>query len=138
MDAARNDSVPELPEVETIRRQLEPEIVGRRITQAAVLDPRWTEPVPSADVERNLVGRRIEAVERRGKWLMLRLDDATTLIMHLRMTGNVVLGGPDRRYLRAEFRLDDGRDLLFTDARRFGTGAVVGEGQLEAFFADRA
>src|SRR5436190_1370769 len=57
--------MPELPEVETIRRQLEPEVTGRRILEADVLDARWTRPEPPDDVERAIAGRTIEAVERR-------------------------------------------------------------------------
>src|SRR5436190_19319850 len=83
--------MPELPEVETIRRQLEPAITGLRIESAEVLDERWTRPVPPATVERALAGRRIEAVERRGKYLLLRLEGDRTLAMHLRMTGNLLL-----------------------------------------------
>ena len=77
--------MPELPEVETIRRQLEPEVVGRRIESLEVLDPRWTEPVPPADVERAVAGRRIEGLGRRGKWLLMGLERGFWLVMHLRM-----------------------------------------------------
>src|SRR2546425_10351928 len=80
--------MPELPEVETIRRQLEPALRGRRIESAEVLDARWTRPAPPAEVERALAGRKIEQVERRGKYLVLRLEGGTALVMHLRMTGN--------------------------------------------------
>src|SRR6266513_4500049 len=83
--------MPELPEVETIRRQLEPEVTGRRILEADVLDARWTRPEPPDDVERAIAGRTIEAVERRGKYLLLRLEGGRTLAMHLRMTGNLLL-----------------------------------------------
>src|SRR5919204_4621408 len=114
--------MPELPEVETIRRQLEPEIAGRRIVAAEVLDERWTRPEPPRDVERAIAGRTIESVERRGKYLLLRLEGDRTLAMHLRMTGNLLLddepeadehprrlggerlyeGNPELRYLRAQ------------------------------------
>src|SRR5215211_589717 len=118
--------MPELPEVETIRRQLEPEITGRRIVAAEVLDERWTRPDPPADVERALKGRTIERVERRGKYLLLRLEGDRTLAMHLRMTGNLLLDGSvDPPYLRAQLRLDDGRRLLFTDTRRFGHAVAL-------------
>lgn len=130
--------MPELPEVETIRRQLEPEIVGCRIERVAVLDPRWTSPVPSRVVERGVAGRRIEAVERRGKYLLLRLEGGQTLVMHLRMTGNLLLDGTGAPHLRAVLRLDDGRELCFTDVRRFGTGRVLADRELDAFFATRA
>jgi formamidopyrimidine-DNA glycosylase len=132
--------MPELPEVETIRRQLEPELIGRRIESAQVLDARWTRPLPPRDLERACAGRAIEAVERRGKYLLLGLEGGLWLVMHLRMTGNLVLGdgGPEPPYLRAVLRLDDGRELRFTDARRFGTGVVVEGEEREEYLRPRA
>ena len=132
--------MPELPEVETIRRQLEPELAGRRIEFAQVLDARWTRPLPPGHVERACAGRAIEAVERRGKYLLLGLEGERWLVMHLRMTGNLVLGdaGPEPPYLRAVLRLDDGRELRFTDARRFGTGVMVEGAELEEYLRPRA
>jgi formamidopyrimidine-DNA glycosylase len=150
--------VPELPEVETIRRQLEPEITGRRILDAEVLDERWTRPEPPRQVERAIAGRTIEGVERRGKYLLLRLEGDRTLAMHLRMTGNLLLdedadddgddprrlgrerlyeGSPELRYLRAQLRLDGGRRLLFTDPRRFGHAVVLRDHELDGYFAAR-
>ncbi len=132
--------MPELPEVETIRRQLEPELVGRRIESVEVLDERLTRPVSPREVERACAGRRIEAVERRGKYLLLRLDGGRSLVMHLRMTGNLILGDPgeDVRYLRAVIRLEGGATLLFTDARRFGTAVALDDDDLEEYMAPRA
>jgi formamidopyrimidine-DNA glycosylase len=131
--------MPELPEVETIRRQLEPEVVGRRLESIEVLDPKWTEPVPPADVERAIAGRRIEALDRRGKWLLMGLDGGVWLVMHLRMTGNLVLTDAEEdRFLRVRVALDDGRRLLFLDARRFGTGVVVDGDELEEYLGARA
>jgi formamidopyrimidine-DNA glycosylase len=131
--------MPELPEVETIRRQLEPEITGHRIVAAEVFDERWTRPSPPREVERALSGRTIESVERRGKYLLLRLEGNRTLAMHLRMTGNLVLedGAPDPPYLRAQLRLDGGRRLLFTDVRRFGHAVVLPDEELDEYFAAR-
>jgi formamidopyrimidine-DNA glycosylase len=152
--------VPELPEVETIRRQLEPAIRERTIRSVRVHDERWARPASPRAVERAVSGRRIDAVERRGKYLLLRLDDGSTLMMHLRMTGNLLLrqpgeervrdlererfGGPrayegstDLRHLRAELELDDGSRLLFTDPRRFGHAAVLGADELEPYFEAR-
>jgi len=131
--------MPELPEVETIRRQLEPEITGRRIVAAEVLDERWARPTRPRKVERALAGRTIEGVERRGKYLLLRLEGDSTLAMHLRMTGNLLLedGSPDPPYLRAQLRLDGGRRLLFTDPRRFGHAVVLRDHELDEYFAAR-
>jgi formamidopyrimidine-DNA glycosylase len=154
--------MPELPEVETIRRQLEPELVGRRIERAEVLDERLSRPEPPSAVERAVSGRRVEAVERRGKYLLIELDGGRTLAMHLRMTGNLLLreegdgvvadlmeteplggprlyeGSPELKYTRARFELDDGRELVFTDVRRFGQAVVLDQGDaLESYFSER-
>jgi formamidopyrimidine-DNA glycosylase len=153
--------MPELPEVETIRRQLEPAIAGRVIESVEILDERWTRPVPPIEVERALAGRRIEAVGRRGKYLVLHLDGGRALVMHLRMTGNLLLqepgsalvadleesramGGPRLyeagvalRHLRASISLDDGARLLFTDPRRFGQAVLLDAHRLDDYFAAR-
>jgi formamidopyrimidine-DNA glycosylase len=145
--------MPELPEVETVCRQLGPEIEGRRIERLEVLDERWSRPVPPAELEAAVSGRRIEGLGRRGKYLLLKIEGDRTLVMHLRMTGNLVLvEGEDRidpsegmrlyegersaseRHLRARFRLDDGRELWFTDPRRFGEAFVIDDRELEGRF----
>src|SRR5512143_3949586 len=78
--------MPELPEVETVRRQLEPELVGRRIEGASVLDERLTRPESPRSVERAVEGREVTAVTRRGKYLLVGLEGGRTLALHLRMT----------------------------------------------------
>jgi formamidopyrimidine-DNA glycosylase len=133
--------VPELPEVETIRRQLAPALTGRRIQSVRVLDPRWCEPAPPEAIEDALKGRVIEEVGRRGKYLILSLEDDVHLVMHLRMTGNLlvaVAGEEDPAHLRVEIGLDDGTRLLFVDVRRFGTGDVLlGGDALADYFGSR-
>src|SRR5215211_1957598 len=154
--------MPELPEVETVRRQLEPELVGKRIESASVLDERLTRPEPPLSVERAVTGRRVEAVNRRGKYLLIELEGERTLAIHLRMTGNLLLRGagdgsvtdlmeteplggprlyeppPEPSHVRARFALDDGGELIFTDLRRFGQAIVLDQGdQLEDYFAAR-
>ncbi|HET6571616.1 MAG TPA: bifunctional DNA-formamidopyrimidine glycosylase/DNA-(apurinic or apyrimidinic site) lyase [Solirubrobacterales bacterium] len=131
--------MPELPEVETVCRQLEPEIEGRRIERLEVDDPRWCRPAPPAELEAALAGRTIEGLGRRGKYLLLGLDGGRTLVMHLRMTGNLVLvEGEDKLdHLRARFTLDDGRELWFTDPRRFGEALLLADAELDAHFASR-
>ncbi|MFI5123457.1 MAG: bifunctional DNA-formamidopyrimidine glycosylase/DNA-(apurinic or apyrimidinic site) lyase [Vicinamibacteria bacterium] len=132
--------MPELPEVETVRRQLEPEIVGRTIEAAEVLDERWTRPELPAPVEAALEGRRIEAIGRRGKYLVVELDNGSALVMHLRMTGNLLIrepGADEARHLRVRISLDDGSELWFTDARRFGHGVVLAGDELDSYFASR-
>ena len=135
--------MPELPEVETVRGQLAPHMTGRRIVQASVLDPRWCAPAESGETEDAIAGRVIESVDRRGKYLALALEDEVFLVMHLRMTGNVLLvdahqDTPGRSHLRVRLILDDDRRALFVDQRRFGTGVVLlGEAALLEYFDSR-
>ena len=133
--------MPELPEVETIRRQLAPAIEGRRIDHVEIVDPRWSEPAPPDEVAQAIEGRRIERLDRRGKWLIIELADEIYVVMHLRMTGNLLLvppGDTDRRFKRVQIDLDDGRHVLFCDARRFGTGVVLlGDEALHDYFVGR-
>ena len=133
--------MPELPEVETIRRQLAPAIEGRRIERIDILDPRWCEPAPPREVAQAVEGRSIERLDRRGKWLIWELADEVHLVMHLRMTGNLLLvppGDTERRFKRVQIDLDDGRHVLFTDARRFGTGIVLlGHDAVRDYFQGR-
>jgi formamidopyrimidine-DNA glycosylase len=133
--------MPELPEVETIRRQLAPAIEGRRLERIEILDPRWCEPAPPEEVAQAVEGRRIERLDRRGKWLIWELADEVHMVMHLRMTGNLLLvppGDTDRRFKRVQIDLDDRRHVLFTDARRFGTGIVLlGHDAVHDYFTGR-
>jgi formamidopyrimidine-DNA glycosylase len=133
--------MPELPEVETIRRQLAPALEGRRIETVEVRDPRWSMPAPPEAVEDALRGREVERVWRRGKYLVLSLEDDVHLVMHLRMTGNLLLDDGDSEdpaHLRVALHLDDGRRLLFVDVRRFGTGDVLlGSDAVAEYFASR-
>jgi formamidopyrimidine-DNA glycosylase len=146
--------MPELPEVETVCRQLDPELAGRRIESLEVLDARWCRPVPPRRLERALAGATIGGLGRRGKYLLLGLNGARTLVMHLRMTGNLVLvEGASRldpsegrrlyegerstseRHLRARFTLEDRRQLWFTDPRRFGEAFLIDDAKLDERFA---
>lgn len=119
--------MPELPEVETVVRGLQG-LVGRRITDVEV---RWERTVAVPDVEtfvRRLQGRRIEEIKRRGKWVVIRLDGGFFLLIHLRMSGRLVVGwgsGADDRHLRVVLVLDDGSRLFFSDPRKFGRMALV-------------
>jgi formamidopyrimidine-DNA glycosylase len=131
--------VPELPEVETIRRHLAPHVEGRVLAGLEVLDERWCEPVAAEEIAAAVEGRRVEALGRRGKYLVLELADDVHLMMHLRMTGTLLLDPPEPpRYRRVRFELDDGHELYLDDPRRFGTGelALGGEAR-DAFFAAR-
>ena len=135
--------MPELPEVETVRRQLAPALEGKRLKALEVLDPRWSDPASPAALADAVRGRLIERVARRGKYLMLLLDDEVALVMHLRMTGNLLLVSEaedesGRPHLRVRMRLSDGHRLLFVDQRRFGTGLVLlGDHALQDYFDAR-
>src|SRR4051794_16376852 len=132
--------MPELPEVETIRRHLAPAVERRTLTRMEVLDARWCDPAAPAEVEDAVSGRRVDTVSRRGKYLVWELEDEVFLVMHLRMTGNLMLAGDDgdRPHLRVRFELDSGDRVLFTDPRRFGTGVVLlGQDALDDYFASR-
>jgi formamidopyrimidine-DNA glycosylase len=120
--------MPELPEVETIRRGLAPHVEGRRIEAAEILDVRLVMPELPAVVAGRLQGLVVERLERRGKYLVFRLSREHVLICHLRMTGNFLwtVAGQERLpFTRAELVLDDGSLLRYTDVRRFGTWALL-------------
>jgi formamidopyrimidine-DNA glycosylase len=131
--------MPELPEVETIRRQLAPHVEGRVVRRLEILDARWTVQRPPHDVVDAVQGRRVERLSRRGKYFIFELADEIFLLVHLRMTGNLLLDpAPDTPYQRVIFTLDDGHVLRFCDPRRFGTGELaLGEDGLAEFFAGK-
>ena len=127
--------MPELPEVETIKNDLEPLLVGRRFTEVAVGDDTAVQK-PSVEVFRSgLIGRSIVGLGRRGKFLIFRLDNGRVLIVHLRMTGNLLATEACRRLpkelanarVRAVFRFDDGSTLSFIDRRRMGRMWLVAD-----------
>jgi formamidopyrimidine-DNA glycosylase len=113
--------MPELPEVETIRRGIEPHVVGKRIARVVVHDRRLRWPVP-ANFARKLAGRRIAGVARRGKYLLLDLT-GDRVILHMGMTGRLFVLPPDtpwRKHDHVDFFLERGKLLRFHDPRRFG------------------
>ena len=127
--------MPELPEVETIRRDLAPELHGRRITAVRIHhDNIIIDALPGAEFRRRLEGRRILEVDRRAKWLLLRLD-VGILVTQLRMTGRVAVGRgaipplAGFRHVAAEFDLDDGRTLFYDDVRRLGGFLLLSESE---------
>jgi formamidopyrimidine-DNA glycosylase len=131
--------VPELPEVETIRRQLAPLVEGRLVARLEISDPRWCLPLLPAAIVDAVQGRRVERLGRRGKYLAWELEDDAFLLMHLRMTGTLLYDPPpDTPYERVRWSLDDGHELRFCDPRRFGTGELaLGPAARDAFFAAR-
>ena len=124
--------MPELPEVETIRAQLAERVPGRRITRVEVHDAKLVEPEDPQAFADELAGRSIASVGRRGKYLLIELDDGETLAVHLRMTGRLHWRPPgeegEERFLRARLHLDDGSTITFGDMRRFGRAWMVPAG----------
>jgi formamidopyrimidine-DNA glycosylase len=131
--------MPELPEVETIRGHLAPHVEGRRLAELEVLDARWSLPLAPGELEAAVRGRRVERLSRRGKYLVWELEDDAYLLVHLRMTGTLLLDPPALPpHTRVRFALEDGATLAFVDPRRFGTGELaLGGDALDAFFAAR-
>jgi formamidopyrimidine-DNA glycosylase len=130
--------VPELPEVETIRRAVEPVLVGRRIERAEIFDERLTRPEPPDAVAQQLAGERVAAVDRRGKYLLVRFESGRVLAIHLRMTGSL-RSGPlaEDAHRRAVLTLDDGSHVAYRDVRRFGTWLLLDPQDVDPYLAVR-
>lgn len=137
--------MPELPEVETVRRGLEPALVGARIVRAEARRPDLRFPFPERFAER-LAGARVEAVERRAKYLLARLDTGETWVTHLGMTGRFLVergaaGEAPGRYVHAapvqekhahlQLETEAGARITFFDARRFGYMGLIPTAELE-------
>jgi formamidopyrimidine-DNA glycosylase len=145
--------MPELPEVETIVRQLAPVVQGRRIERIEIDDPRWSRPLAPAELEDALRGRLIERLDRRGKYLLWHLEGDVHLAQHLRMTGSVLADPKEEpRHVRVRMELgplgrSKGRPpgsrarsgrvrLVIDDPRRFGTGELLLGSEALAKFLD--
>jgi formamidopyrimidine-DNA glycosylase len=133
--------MPELPEVETIRVDLEPHLVGRRLERVEINDWRLVRPFEPIAVAAELEGERISAVERRGKYLIVRFESGRALLIHLRMTGSLrraargaLVEDPHRR---AVVRLDDGSDVAYRDVRRFGTWLLLEPEEVDPYLASK-
>jgi formamidopyrimidine-DNA glycosylase len=129
--------VPELPEVETVRRDLEAALVGRRISAVSAPGVRTFRRHPDvADVVARTLGRRLVGVGRRGKYLLLRLDSPDAIVVHLRMSGQLLVvdpAAPQARHTHATFSFEAGplgsaRELRFVDPRTFGEVFVSAAG----------
>jgi formamidopyrimidine-DNA glycosylase len=133
--------VPELPEVETVRARLEPALVGRRLERVEIRDARLVRPLEPVEVAAELEGERVTAVDRRGKYLVVRFESGRVLLVHLRMTGSFGLAAQgvasDDPYCRAVVTLDDGSHVTYRDVRRFGTWLLLEPAELEPYLAVR-
>ena len=115
--------MPELPEVETTRRGLAPHCTGHRLVRLKVREPRLRWPVPDS-APALVAGRRVDTIDRRGKYLLFRLEGGVTAILHLGMSGSVRVvehGRAVRLHDHVDFELDNGKVLRFNDPRRFGS-----------------
>ena len=113
--------MPELPEVETIKNELSPWVVGQSFTQVTILDTELVSGGSAEEVRRGLIGQRVESLGRRGKYLIFHLSNGKSLIIHLRMTGSLLLNPKEvERYARAVFHLSNGHRFVFRDRRRLG------------------
>jgi formamidopyrimidine-DNA glycosylase len=133
--------VPELPEVESIRTQLEPALVGRRFARVEIRDARLVRPEEPAEVAAELEGEQVAAVERRGKYLVVRFESGRVLLIHLRMTGSLRHAPAgmlqENPYSRAVVTLDDGSDVAYRDVRRFGTWLLLEPGEAGPYLGAR-
>jgi formamidopyrimidine-DNA glycosylase len=155
--------MPELPEVETIRRQLAPLVEGRMLERLEILDSRWSRPLAPEELSAALEGRRVERLGRRGKYLLWGFSGDVHLAQHLRMTGAVLADAdPEPPHTRVRVQLGAVRSrgrgagraaggrstgrgaaggvrrLAIVDPRRFGTGKLLlGSDALDAFLAAR-
>jgi formamidopyrimidine-DNA glycosylase len=134
--------MPELPEVETVRAHLEPKLVGRRLVDVQITDSRLTRPHDPTEVAVELVGERVDAVDRRGKYVVVRFESGRVLLVHLRMTGQLLHDATgslpiDDPHRRAVVKLDDGSDIVYRDVRRFGTWLLTEPGEVEPYLAQR-
>lgn len=134
--------MPELPEVETIRRAIEPVLVGRRFERVEIFDHRLVRPLEPIEVAAELEGECVEAVDRRGKYLIVRFESGRVLLVHLRMTGGFRYGlhaasRADDPHVRAVVKLDDGADVAYRDVRRFGTWLLMERGELDTYLDGR-
>lgn len=138
--------MPELPEVETVLRGIAPRMIGRRLVEVEARRPDLRRPLPAGFVQR-LTGRAVIAADRRAKYLRLHLEGGETLIVHLGMSGRLVIEdapppvafhhGPstavaDAPHTHVVFRLDDGTRILFADPRRFGLMDIAVTDDLDA------
>ena len=130
--------MPELPEVETIRRHLAPRLEGRRLEALVVHDARWCVSLTPEELADACEGRVIERLDRRGKYFVMALEGDVFMLMHLRMTGTLLLDpDPATPHSRVVFDVGDHR-LRFVDPRRFGTGELaVGDAALRTFLDAR-
>ena len=127
--------MPELPEVETICRTLLPPLVGRQITSVKVTMPKLLQNQSAEQFAEGVVGRKFTGIERRGKYLLFRLSGGYTIVVHLRMTGQLRVATPADeapKHTHIALSLSDGHELRYTDIRQFGFWFFGRDAEIEA------
>ncbi|MDD5190558.1 MAG: bifunctional DNA-formamidopyrimidine glycosylase/DNA-(apurinic or apyrimidinic site) lyase [Dehalococcoidales bacterium] len=118
--------MPELPEVETVKNEIEPHIIGRTITGVTLL---WAGEVRSPSPEefvKRITGKKIKAINRYGKYLVSTLTGGEFLVIHLKMTGALIIGeGEAPKHTRVILHLDNGKNIYFRDPRKFGVMKLI-------------
>ena len=126
--------MPELPEVEVIRRGLTPHLLGRLINRVVISNRRLRLPVPRIKLKSLVQGNRVERVDRRGKYLLVNMSSGAMMVLHLGMTGRLAIyanGAPRVVHDHLRFLLDSGLELRFNDVRRFGSIQVLTPEEIE-------
>lgn len=129
-------SMPELPEVETIKRVLEPQVKGLTIQDIVVSRPEIIKHPTADEFHGRLIGQTFEYIERRGKFLLLWLESGDHIVLHLRMTGCLLLTPadyPEEKHTHIIFSLNNGKELRFSDTRRFGRFWLIGKDETDTF-----
>lgn len=128
--------MPELPEVETIKRVIEPQIQGLTIQHVTVKRPEVTAYPAAREFCGRLTGQTISHLTRRGKFLSVHLDSGDRMILHLRMTGCLLItpaGCPEEKHTHVIFSLNSGKELRFSDTRRFGRFWLLGKDEADTY-----
>lgn len=124
--------MPELPEVEVMRRSIRPHLLGRKVLDVAASDKKLRQPIPLDGLRRELPGKTIVEIGRRAKFLQIQLDSGAMLIIHLGMTGNLAflpVGAPLAKHDHLRLALDNGSELRYSDSRRFGLIHMLSAGE---------
>jgi formamidopyrimidine-DNA glycosylase len=128
--------MPELPEVETIKNALQKHLPGKQIVRVLIRDARLRSPVNKRKLRQLVVGQRIRKIDRRAKYLLVCLENQSTLVIHLGMSGRLLLlreSLPFEKHDHVIFYFDDQSELRFRDPRRFGLIDVVSEAEFENY-----
>ncbi len=125
--------MPELPEVETVCAGLRQSIIGNKFVKVANLRPNLRIPFP-ADFSSKIEGRTIKSVTRRAKYILIKLDDGSIIIAHLGMSGKIIIyknkQNQRQKHDHAIFQFNDGKEMVFNDARRFGLMTISHENEI--------